>query len=487
MVMMSSVSVAQNRTNIWELSYSTDLINPNSEIRFHNGIADTNSVFRIMSFFLTDASICDTAGNLLFYTNGITIGNRNYDTLENAVNFNEGEQTTNDDPDGLSACQGAIFLPAPANDNMYYIFYITGLNFFAHNQYETQPLHLSYSKIDLQLDSGNGGIIDSFKNLHLVDDTLTWGRLTACKHANGRDWWLIMHRYYSNKFYKFLITPNGITGPFEQSIGSIVTKDIVGQATFSPDGSKFAMVSPSNILDYLQFDRCTGEFYDSKIIVPPDSMAGISGCSFSPNNRFLYVSSLYNIYQYDTWDTAMETNVIQIAAWDSFEEFGTPVLFFSHQLAPDNKIYISPFNGVSYINLINNPDSLGPACSFTPHSLVLPYFNDEVPSFPNYDLGALEGSPCDTLSIPTQISPPETLNFHLSPNPASSYINIVYSIEQNATLTFANAYGSVVKQLTLYPYFKNRIVYVEELPAGVYLVTLHEGDKMVAKKIVITK
>ena len=218
MVMVSSVAGAQNRTNVWELSYSTDLMYPNSEIRFqYNGIADTNNASRIMSFDLTDASICDTSGNLLFYTNGITIGNRNYDTLQNAVNFNDGEQTSVDDPDGLSACQGAIFLPAPGNEYLYYVFYITGLYFFAHNQSEVQPLHLSYSKIDLLLDNGNGGIIDSFKNIYLIEDTLTWGRLTACKHANGRDWWLIMHRYYSNKFYKFLITPNGINGPMNKA------------------------------------------------------------------------------------------------------------------------------------------------------------------------------------------------------------------------------------------------------------------------------
>ncbi len=61
---------AQNRTNIWELSYSTDTMYPNSEMRYINGTMDTNSVTRIMSFFNTNTSICDTAGNLLFYTNG---------------------------------------------------------------------------------------------------------------------------------------------------------------------------------------------------------------------------------------------------------------------------------------------------------------------------------------------------------------------------------------------------------------------------------
>ena len=51
---------------------------------------DSNNVYGIMSIELTNGSICDTAGNLLFYSNGLTIGNKNYDTLKNAIDFNPG-------------------------------------------------------------------------------------------------------------------------------------------------------------------------------------------------------------------------------------------------------------------------------------------------------------------------------------------------------------------------------------------------------------
>lgn len=81
----------------------------------------------------------------------------------------------------------------------------------------------------------------------------------------------------------------------------------------------------------------------------------------------------------------------------------------------------------------------------------------------------------------------EKNSFFFFPNPTSSYINMVYTIEQNAKLTFVNAYGSVVKQLTLYPYLKNRIVYVDDLPAGVYLVTLHEHDRIISKKMMVKR
>jgi len=92
----------------------------------------------------------------------------------------------------------------------------------------------------------------------------------------------------------------------------------------------------------------------------------------------------------------------------------------------------------------------------------------------------------DLNSIPTSfVSYPKNI-FNVSPNPAFSYINIVYSTEHNATLTI-NAYGIAVKQLTLYPYFKNRIVYVDDLAEGIYLVTMWEGDRVSSGKMIVQR
>jgi len=75
----------------------------------------------------------------------------------------------------------------------------------------------------------------------------------------------------------------------------------------------------------------------------------------------------------------------------------------------------------------------------------------------------------------------------ISPNPVSSSLQMTYTIHQPATITITNTYGSVVKQLTLYPYFKNRIVYVDDLAAGIYLVTMREGNKISSKKVVVER
>lgn len=127
-------------------------------------------------------------------------------------------------------------------------------------------------------------------------------------------------------YYKLLVTPLGIQGPFTQSIGFDITSDVVVQATFSPDGSKYCFTNFAGGVDYLQFDRCTGEFSNAVSFINPDSFA-CRGNSFSPNNRFLYVSTLFNLYQYDTWENNMVENRIHVAAWDTFYDGTIPVYF----------------------------------------------------------------------------------------------------------------------------------------------------------------
>src|SRR5437879_1980046 len=123
MGMVSSVATAQNRDNIWMLStYSVNEQSLKSGIDFSSGSADTFSIPRAMGFFITDASICDTDGNLLFYTNGIWIANKNHDTLLNSENFNPGFWTDWYSPDGLGMEQGSIVIPRPTHANEYYLF-----------------------------------------------------------------------------------------------------------------------------------------------------------------------------------------------------------------------------------------------------------------------------------------------------------------------------------------------------------------------------
>src|SRR5262245_38503640 len=151
--------------------YSINPDYPKSGIDFNSGTADTLSLIHHMAFFATDASICDTTGQLLFYTNGVYVANRNHDTLMNSQHLNDGFATSYYGGVGLGFSQGAVIVPKPGNEEHFYIFYITDELIHAHGSDDAQPLYLSYSEVDMSLDGGLGGIVSGKKNIHIVEDT----------------------------------------------------------------------------------------------------------------------------------------------------------------------------------------------------------------------------------------------------------------------------------------------------------------------------
>ncbi|MCX6291757.1 MAG: T9SS type A sorting domain-containing protein, partial [Bacteroidetes bacterium] len=247
---------------------------------------------------------------------------------------------------------------------------------------------------------GLGGIIANKKNISIINDTLTLGRITACKHANGRDWWVVVHRANSDQYYKMLITPDTILTS-SQSIGGVIRgglSDVAGQALFSPDGAKYALLTYDTTMYVMDFDRCTGDFSNGVMVTIPDTNLATVGCAFSPNSRFLYVSNNQHVFQFDTWAGAsMPSTKTIVATYDGFIS-GLHSTFFMMQLAPDNKIYISTSQGTNVLHVINDPDQPGLSCNLVQHQLRLPSYNAEaLPNAPNYDLGALTGSVCDSL------------------------------------------------------------------------------------------
>ena len=476
---------AQNRTNAWMIGIMSFNNYPKCGINFISGVADTFSIVRDLPFFFTDASICDVEGNLLFYTNGTYIANRNHDSLQNCYKFNDGFWSDLYSQSGFGMYQGSIVLPRPSNSNEYYLASLSGeLGNF--NGKAGAPIHLSCSKIDMTLDGGLGGITPDFKNVFLIQDTLVWGRLTACKHTNGRDWWLISHKYFSNRYFKFLITPDTILGPYSQDIGSFIDFDIIGMCQFSPDGSKFACINPNDTLDIFNFDRCTGEFSEDVKILLPDSLS--TSCSFSPNSRFLYVTQFEHLYQFDMWanDIPASMNVIaEYDGWTDPQSANLPPYFSLNQLGPDGKIYICSWHSTRILHVINEPDSLGAACDFQQHSFQLPTANTVVPNFPNYDLGPLQYSPCDTLYL-NSTSPSFSLHCKIYPNPSSDWLNIVYESDQNVLFELFDNSGRKMAAISLFHYFNNRLINVGSIPSGYYSgVVSADGKKIWSEKIVI--
>jgi hypothetical protein len=356
-------------------------------------------------FYQTNASICDTAGNLQFYTNGIYVANALHEPMENGDGLNPGAHADAQAEDGRGyiLSQGAMILPVPENDNRYYLLHMDRLT-FGDEGVRNSSKHLYYTLIDMEANSGLGAVVA--KNQVVREGVFDPGKLTAVRHANGKDWWLLIRRHASNKYHKMLLSTSDINYVEDQEIGWSIPFPGVGQAVFSPDGSKYVeyatlSLEEGHYLDIYDFDRCTGLLSNPLQITMQDS-AWAGGVAISPNSRYLYVPSFTKVYQYDLWATDVEASRDTVAEWDGFVEDGFfATTFYLAQLAPDGKIYINSNNSVSYLHVIEQPDLPGDSCQVCQHCVDLPTWNAfSLPNFPNYRLGPLEGSPCDTLRAP---------------------------------------------------------------------------------------
>lgn len=240
-----------------------------------------------------------------------------------------------------------------------------------------------------------------FKDSLLIEDTLAVGKINAVKHANGRDWWVLVNEKNANRYHRILVDVNGIHYAGNQAVGLPVV-DGVGQTAFSPNGENYVIYNTvSNTqgayINLYNFDRCTGMFFNHRQFHFSDNGGG--GGAFSPNSRYLYINYFTKAFQYDLEAPDVWASRVQVAEYDGFLN-PSPTTFYLMQLAPDGKIYSSSTNSVSSLHIINSPDEPGLACQYQQHGIELPNRNAySMPTFPNYRLGPLDGSACDTLGL----------------------------------------------------------------------------------------
>ena len=87
-----NLSQSQGRDNIWLLGYNSGW--PKMYLDFSKGFPEVITHSRPLNFRVTNASICDTLGNLLFYANGISVQNKNHQTMLNGNGLNPGTWTS---------------------------------------------------------------------------------------------------------------------------------------------------------------------------------------------------------------------------------------------------------------------------------------------------------------------------------------------------------------------------------------------------------
>lgn len=320
----------------------------NAGLDFNGGapVSVTNSVMNISEGC---SSISDKNGNLLFYTDGRTVFNKNHVVMGNGAGLSAGP--------GGSSTQGALIVKRPGSNTLYYIFTLDE---------QANANGLCYSVVDMSLNAGLGAV--TTKNTQLY--TPSTEKMTAVKHCNGVDVWLITHEKDNNTFRNFLITSAGIGAPVTSSVGTAlnVGAAYAGQMKVSPTGAKLALVAytSSNVLEVFDFNNVAGTVTNP--ITVGNNPWGY-GLEFSPNGRYLYVSDVQNkkIYQYDVCagsSAALAASKIQVGA--------SANSISSLQLGPNKKIYAARSNGsCTWLGVINSPNSAGIAANYVDNGVSL--------------------------------------------------------------------------------------------------------------------
>ncbi len=374
------------------------------------------------------ACMSDKSGNLLFYTNNCTVFDRNHAVMEAGKGMNPGQIQTywcKVNPYANPNDNSVIILPQPSNEALYQVLHwdYEAFNIGQPGGSQFAPLHLYHTVVDMSQNNGLGRVV-SMNNL-LIEDTLTSCALQAVRHANGRDWWVLVPEFSGNCYYKILLGPTGPQVMDKQCIGSNWGKYASGSAHFTNNG-KYIRCDTQYGLNIFDFDRCTGELSnDVHVPIGPLGVYPINGMTLSPNDRFAYYNTSSKIFQYDLEAPDIAASKTLVATYDGFQSQGNSTEFYKSQLAPDGKIYINSFGPVWFIHVIEYPDSLGVACEVKQHTIELPNSHfAAMPNYPNYRLGALQGSPCDTIMVGTLVPSPATAPTRLYPNPTSGDIHI---------------------------------------------------------------
>ena len=442
-----------------------------SVLDFRNDTLTNYAIGPDMPMFLTEANICDSSGNLLYYTNGIYIANKNGNPLVNGDSLSPCDYSDQWRCCGLNILQATLFLPKPGDTSRFYL-----IHFSNDTDNGNLPGNLYFTEIH---DSGSGVI--ERKNVVFGKGIFRQGGATACKHANGRDWWVVMGLHDSNEYFVYLFTPDSIIGPISQSIGPAYYGPFdLPYSKFSQDGSKYVTSCATGTITAMDFDRCSGEFSNPIVMYNQDSGAVVE---FSPNGRFVYATNAINLTQFDLSLPNPQHDSVTLYQADSTDDARMSFL----QIAPNGKLYASCFNGGYYfIHAVNYPDLKGDSADYVDTAFTTLTVNSgNFPNMINYQLGSLYGSGCDTIYTSITAISKEEIPLRIMPNPADKYAYVEMGTQGSYEFELLNVTGQIIerKQTRQVDIFNT-----EHLASGVYFIKATDtstGLEIAAKKVVV--
>ncbi len=348
--LMAQYSIPQNR--VWAMGYNLGLdFNTNPPTVITTKLANPNEAC---------ASVSDSSGKLLFYTEGMNVWTANGTIMPGGTNINGTSINT------YSTTQGALIVPDPGDPFRYYLFSLTAVS----------KCRLYCNVIDMRFDNGNGDIDTTFSLRNtLIDSNLT-EKMIAVPDCNNRVW-ILVRSEVSGEFKAYPITPSGFdrTPVVSQSGNFLPDYYTQGVLKASPDGERLMMCnfktgSPARGLEIFDFDRSTGRVSNAQIL---DSAVYYGG-TFSPDGSKVYAQTTggSEVFQFDLSAADPSASKLRLGPSGQYTDM---------KLGPDGKIYFgalvgSPgFSNYRYMGRINYPDSVGTACQFQDSVTILHFPN----------------------------------------------------------------------------------------------------------------
>lgn len=329
------------------------------------------------------ASISDQNGNLLFYTNGVSIANKDHQPMVNGGGI----------MGDLSSTNNTVIVQLPETDSIYYLFTVGAAGQLANG--------LRYSIINMKRQNGLGEVVQ--KNGFLYDNTFE--KLAAVRHCNRKDVWITVKDWESDAYYTYLLTKDGVnTTPVISNMGVVTNgwvNNSLGTLKFSSDGKKLISIHSfdNDLAQLMDFDNSTGiltnpvTFKPNGVQISP-GFTGVYGAAFSPDNKLLYISSRKSnieksvLYQFDISvhdETAIMNSRYIIASQDSWDAGAV-------QTGPDGKIYYAQWKDTA-LSVIMNPNIAGVGCDYRYNSITFPLINEPVQfGLPNFIASDLDSN-----------------------------------------------------------------------------------------------
>jgi hypothetical protein len=353
-------------------------VNPPSILT--NGVMSTG--------FCNGSTISDTSGNLLFYTNGMTVWNRQHLKMANGTGLSG----------SISASQEALAIKQPGNNQNYFVF----------TNYHAGSLNggFQYSIINMSLSAGLGSV--TVKNEPLL--TPGCEKVTATRHCNGKDIWVITHELSNDRFLSYLLTAAGLnTVPVISQVGPSYIGIKFGESQLKADpwGQKvvdgvYGVNSPSVML--YDFDNSNGILSNPVCLC----ISYPGSTEFSADGGKLYSTLLSTVIV--QWDLCAGSSSAIVNSMDTIGFSTTSDDFGWLQLAPDQKIYCS--RRTNTLSVINEPAQLGSSCNFVEFGQITAGMGaTSLPNFPTHLLrSGIVNTPPSGCAIVTFSAPSRACN-----------------------------------------------------------------------------